>query len=117
MKLQEVVTRSHPMSPAQVATVISALNFGPLPGLDPNPNNVVAAARYVPATTFNPLCMCRCAPATPPPAASTSDYSQSACCTMLGEYVADVAPPSGCAPAPQLHAPLLPSARQGLFNQ
>eukprot|EP00873_Tetraselmis_striata_P008662 jgi/Tetstr1/428926/TSEL_018902.t1 len=59
MKLQEVVTRAHPMSPGQVATAISALNFGPLPGLDPNANNVVAAARYVPATNFNPLCMCR----------------------------------------------------------
>eukprot|EP00192_Tetraselmis_astigmatica_P009597 CAMPEP_0117664690 /NCGR_PEP_ID=MMETSP0804-20121206/9368_1 /TAXON_ID=1074897 /ORGANISM="Tetraselmis astigmatica, Strain CCMP880" /LENGTH=955 /DNA_ID=CAMNT_0005471967 /DNA_START=71 /DNA_END=2938 /DNA_ORIENTATION=+ len=59
MKLQEVVARPHPMPPSQVAAFLPSLNFGVLPGLDPNTNNVVAAASYAIPGGFNPLCMCR----------------------------------------------------------
>ncbi|XP_075265827.1 uncharacterized protein LOC142358282 [Convolutriloba macropyga] len=59
LKLQEVVARPHPMPPSQVAAFLPNLNFGVLPGLDPNQNNVVAAATFAVPGGFNPLCMCR----------------------------------------------------------
>lgn len=59
LKVQEIVSRPHPLSPVQVGTILSTINFGILSGLDPNTNNVVVAAKYTVAVGFNPLVMCR----------------------------------------------------------
>jgi len=58
-KLQEVVSRPHPMQPSQVAAMLRSLNFGVVPGIDPNQNNVVGGANYAVPCPFNPLCLCR----------------------------------------------------------
>ncbi|BBN03404.1 AP-2 complex subunit alpha [Marchantia polymorpha subsp. ruderalis] len=58
-KLQEVVRGVKPLPLPEMADLFTSLHVGVAPGLDPNPNNIVAAATFYSETGGATLCLIR----------------------------------------------------------
>ncbi|KAL3828530.1 hypothetical protein ACJIZ3_017332 [Penstemon smallii] len=59
LKLQEVVRGVRPMPLAEMANLFNSLNLIVCPGLDPNPNNLVASTTFYSESTRAMLCLIR----------------------------------------------------------
>ncbi|KAK4482677.1 hypothetical protein RD792_009842 [Penstemon davidsonii] len=59
LKLQEVVRGVRPMPLAEMANLFNSLNLIICPGLDPNPNNLVASTTFYSESTRAMLCLIR----------------------------------------------------------
>lgn len=59
MKLQEVVRGVKPLSLPEMANLLTGLHLGISPGLDTNPNNLVASTTFYSETTRAILCLAR----------------------------------------------------------
>ncbi|KAI5666510.1 hypothetical protein M9H77_16363 [Catharanthus roseus] len=59
LKLQEVVRGVRPMPLAEMANLFNSLRLSVCPGLDPNPNNLVASTTFYSESTQAMLCLMR----------------------------------------------------------
>ncbi|GMJ10757.1 hypothetical protein like AT5G22780 [Hibiscus trionum] len=59
LKLQEVVKGARPMPLPEMANLLSSFRIMICPGLDPNPNNLVASATFYSESTRAMLCLVR----------------------------------------------------------
>ncbi|KAL5856687.1 hypothetical protein ACOSQ3_004145 [Xanthoceras sorbifolium] len=59
LKLQEVVRGAQPMSLSEMANLLNSYRLIICPGLDPNPNNLVATTKFNSESTKAIICMIR----------------------------------------------------------